>query len=67
MKSVNTCHLQYIAEHIGAGAGAGAAGIGCWHDRRTNAPTEQPAANEGTEPARKYPVMPPPAVRRARI
>ena len=61
MKPVSTCHLLYIAEHIGAGA----AGIGCWHDRRTNAPTEQPAANEGTEPARKYPVAP--AVRRARI
>lgn len=34
---------------------------------RTKAPTEQPAAREGTDPARRYPVIPPPAVRSARM
>jgi len=30
--------------------------------RRTNKPTVTPAAMEGTDPVRAYPVMPPPAV-----
>lgn len=33
----------------------------------TRAPTVTPAAIEGMEPVRAYPVIPPPAVRQARM